>query len=78
MTSIGPHSCWCFDERAAHRAHLETVEPVDPANKADGWPHLFAAVLDALLPFREAYAAAIQVAQDALAQIPRHPLPGPL
>ena len=74
MTST---SCWCFDERAAHRPDPLPVALAEHRPPTDGWPLLFAAVLDALLPFREAYAAAVHVAEEILHQLPGHPPPRP-
>ena len=60
--------CWCFDDYL-----IRPVAAVSPSpSPSDGWPHFFAAVLDALLPFQDAYAAVTRLAMDLLP-----PLPGP-
>ena len=73
MTS---QACWCFDEHVVRPG--PAAVPANPP-PSGGWPHLFAAVLDALLPFQEAYAAVTRVAVEILEQLPgpHHPAAPP-
>jgi len=64
LTATDDAANWCYDTRCA-----ATPEPA-PSQPHQGWPQLFAAVLDRLRPFPDAHAAIRQLTREVLAHLP--------